>query len=380
MAPFGALTSSSEGSSLTAAGWAFEGLGHPSVRRETSISPESRLLGLPQGEAVPPHFGDSSPPIDIDALAQLHAAVLLECELRVDPAYLHRHQSECTPPSLRLTASMRRMGLGWLVEVGLDQGLTQETLALAASLLDRFMSLSRGVKTTQFQMLCCACLLVAAKHEEELHPAVGELTSLSAGSFTAAELRAAELAVLQMLSFRVNCPTSYTFLLLLARLLDLSPRSRALACYLTELAMLEYGVLGYAPSQIATAAVVLAGLRLGEALPRPALQACLELLPGVSDREEPSEMVRNHRSSAALQPLLRALLALHQSAYVAPAGSEAATIRDKFRAFEWQGAGTIKPFERLPQAYVRLLVPSYDASAYWCESDDGSGLVPRHEQ
>ncbi|KAK2076346.1 hypothetical protein QBZ16_000871 [Prototheca wickerhamii] len=333
--PPGVLASSSEGSSLTALSWAYDDL---ATMRESSISPESRLLGF----ALP-----DEPALDPETLAQLRAAIRLEAELRPDCAYLQRHQLASVSPALQLSSSMRRMGLGWLVEVSMDQGLTQETLALAAALLDRFMSRSRGVRTTQLQLLCCACLLVAAKHEEELHPAVSELTSLSAGSFAEEELRAAELAVLETLDFRINSPSSYTFLLLLARLLDLGPRVRALACYLTELAMLEYAALRYAPSQVAMAAVLLASLRLGEPLPRRALHACLAALPGASaERDE---------ACAPLQPLVSALLALHQAAHAAPDGSEAAVVRDKFRAYEWQGAATVRPFARLPACAATVL-------------------------
>lgn len=154
----------------------------------------------------------------------------------------------------------------------------------------------QNIPVAKFQLVCTACLLIAAKHEEvgpllvgcsngggrwtpawahalhlwagslrardarvtaavwdvsmpprmplraapprppetqEVHPAVSELTGLSDGSFSEADLRCAELAVLQTLSYRVNCPTLYTFLLLLNRALGLNPRSSALACYLT---------------------------------------------------------------------------------------------------------------------------------------------------
>lgn len=67
----------------------------------------------------------------------------VEAEQRPDSEYLHRHSSSRVAPDARLTAGMRRIGLGWLVEVALDQGLTQEALALAFSMLDRYMSAAK---------------------------------------------------------------------------------------------------------------------------------------------------------------------------------------------------------------------------------------------
>lgn len=56
---------------------------------------------------------------------------------------------------------------------------------------------------------------------------------LGAGAFTAAELLATEVSVLQTLGFRVGAPSAYTFLLLLNAALRPSRRACALACYLT---------------------------------------------------------------------------------------------------------------------------------------------------
>ncbi|KAL6770674.1 hypothetical protein ACKKBF_B32170 [Auxenochlorella protothecoides x Auxenochlorella symbiontica] len=322
----GPLLASSDGSSLTIAAWGGLSVdGHPGAGtswRDSSISPMSRPpLGLEQHPA---------PSIDQDIIGMLSVAYQQEAELRPDAEYLHRHSPTSARHGPRLSAGMRRMGLGWMVEVALDQGLTQEALSLAVSLLDRYMSAAQNIPVAKFQLVCTACLLIAAKHEEEVHPAVSELTGLSDGSFSEADLRCAELAVLQTLSYRVNCPTLYTFLLLLNRALGLNPRSSALACYLTELSMLEYGMLAFAPSHVACSAVALANLYFNEPLPMSAMLATMPYTP------------------ASLLPGMQALLHLHQAAHGAPTGTEAAVVRDKFRAYEWQGAGTVHPFQSLP--------------------------------
>lgn len=192
----GPLLASSDGSSLTIAAWGGLGVdGHPGAGtswRDSSISPMSRPpLGLEQhpapsidqdiigmlrcgGHAVqcfvckvleshqqqgapPPqnkHATRSSlPPPEhpqpVPAPLNPHSAPRAcvrsvayqqEAELRPDAEYLHRHSPTSARHGPRLSAGMRRMGLGWMVEVALDQGLTQEALSLAVSLLDRYMS------------------------------------------------------------------------------------------------------------------------------------------------------------------------------------------------------------------------------------------------
>ncbi|EFN51503.1 hypothetical protein CHLNCDRAFT_18031, partial [Chlorella variabilis] len=61
---------------------------------------------------------------------------------------------------------MRRTAASWLVEVTCEFRLHNETLWLAISLLDRFLSASKGVPRTQLQLVGVACMLIAAKHEE----------------------------------------------------------------------------------------------------------------------------------------------------------------------------------------------------------------------
>ena len=55
--------------------------------------------------------------------------------------YLVRHSCE-HQPDLFIDASMRGIAVSWLVEVCVDTGLHQETLFLATSLLDRFLSVT----------------------------------------------------------------------------------------------------------------------------------------------------------------------------------------------------------------------------------------------
>lgn len=62
-----------------------------------------------------------------------------ELKLLPDPDYMLNHGAE-HQPKLYIDQTMRTIVISWLVEVACEYELHQETLFLAAALLDRFMS------------------------------------------------------------------------------------------------------------------------------------------------------------------------------------------------------------------------------------------------
>lgn len=65
----------------------------------------------------------------------------LEAELRPSADYMAGHGFEYQP-ALFIDEGMRRIAVSWLVEVSCESCLHQETLFLATSLLDRFLSIT----------------------------------------------------------------------------------------------------------------------------------------------------------------------------------------------------------------------------------------------
>jgi hypothetical protein len=90
--------------------------------------------------------------------------------------YLHHTQQE-------VDAHKRLVLVDWLIEVVDEFLLSQESLYLAISLLDRFLSL-HAVPRCQLQLLGVTCLWVASKYEEVLPPA---LQVRSKGRYAAAK-------------------------------------------------------------------------------------------------------------------------------------------------------------------------------------------------
>lgn len=65
-----------------------------------------------------------------------------ELSLLADPDYMQNHSADYQPKNYT-DQSMRMIVISWLVEVAAEYELHQETLFLAAALLDRFMSLAK---------------------------------------------------------------------------------------------------------------------------------------------------------------------------------------------------------------------------------------------
>lgn len=65
-----------------------------------------------------------------------------ELSLLADPDYMQNHGADHQPKNY-IDQSMRMIVISWLVEVACEYELHQETLFLAAALLDRYMSLAK---------------------------------------------------------------------------------------------------------------------------------------------------------------------------------------------------------------------------------------------
>ena len=65
-----------------------------------------------------------------------------ELQLQISPHYLKFH-GQTVLPDLFLDSCMRKTALSWLVEVSCEYNFHQETLFLSASLMDRFLSVTK---------------------------------------------------------------------------------------------------------------------------------------------------------------------------------------------------------------------------------------------
>ena len=231
----------------------------------------SSVLGatpLPEWPPLPPpRTALAPPPADATWASSDDVATLLAnlraCEneswARAEHDYIEtRHGADAAPGGGHLDPSMRSLTVSWMVEVAAEYGLHTETLAVAVSLLDRFLSAARRVHRSALQLAALAALLVATKHEEAAFPPAAELATLAGGGCAGGDVVRMEAAMLQAVGFRVAAPTPAAALALLARHAAAPPAIVARATYLLELALLAYEALVHAPSALAAAAIVLA--------------------------------------------------------------------------------------------------------------------------
>jgi hypothetical protein len=253
---------------------------------------------------------------------------------------------------------MRAIVVSWLSEVAAEFALQQETLFSAVSLLDRFLSATDAVPRGVLQLAAVACAMVAVKQDEVGGPTVDELVDVAAGCFRREDLLRMERILLDALAWRVRAPTAYTFLHLIGQALPLGlqPAAAALACYLTELAGLDYATLAAPPSAVAGAALLLA-------------QQATAAGAGVQWREvalltghAPGDLARLAEHLLGLQRAAERdaqLQEQQQDKQLQPAPS--AFVREKYAAQAWLCASVARPpLEALaepPPELLPLVVP-----------------------
>lgn len=157
-----------------------------------------------------------------------------------------------------ITHSMRTILVDWLVEVSEEYKLHGETLALAVSYIDRFLSFMSVVRA-KLQLVGTAALFIAAKYEEIYPPDVGEFVYITDDTYTKTQVLRMEQLILKVLSFDLTVPTSLVFTNLYCVMNDLPDKVKFLTMYICELSLLDADpYLTYVQSEIAAGALALA--------------------------------------------------------------------------------------------------------------------------
>ncbi|CAL8261750.1 unnamed protein product [Lota lota] len=157
-----------------------------------------------------------------------------------------------------ITASMRAILVDWLVEVGEEYKLQNETLYLAVNYIDRFLS-SMSVLRGKLQLVGTAAMLLASKFEEIYPPEVAEFVYITDDTYTKKQVLRMEHLVLKVLSFDLAAPTINQFLSQYFLHHAVNKRVESLAMYLAELSLVDSEpFLKYLPSHTAAAALLLA--------------------------------------------------------------------------------------------------------------------------
>jgi len=221
-----------------------------------------------------------------------------------------------------ITFTMRSILIDWLIEVGEEYKLGTETLFLAVSYIDRFLS-HMSVQRAKLQLVGTACMFIAAKYQEIYPPDVTEFCYITDDTYTKRQVLRMEQLVLSVLNWNVAPPTAYFFVNFWAGLAGCGPRTTAMAQYLTELTMIDgEAFMPFAPSIIASAAVALARHTLGLA----------------AWEEEP--MVT--KTGYSVDDFKECLIRLHETFERAPEMAQQA-VREKYKNASYYSVSEVKP-------------------------------------
>ncbi|KAL0921789.1 hypothetical protein M5K25_008898 [Dendrobium thyrsiflorum] len=155
-----------------------------------------------------------------------------------------------------ISANMRGILVDWLVEVAEEYKLVSDTLYLAVSYVDRFLSCNT-VEKQKLQLLGISCVLIASKYEEIEPPNVDDFCDITDNTYTKKEVVEMEAKILKFLNFEMGNPTVKSFLRNFIKAGAEDKKSDLLANYLAELSLLDYDCIRFLPSMIAASIVFL---------------------------------------------------------------------------------------------------------------------------
>ncbi len=156
-----------------------------------------------------------------------------------------------------ITEKMRGILIDWLVEVHLKYKLNPETLFLTVNIVDRFLS-KNIIMRTRLQLVGVSAMLIASKYEDIFPPEVADFEYISDKAFTKKEIADMESQILNSLNFSLGISSTYRFIEFYKIILNLYETIFYLAWYLIELALIDYNMIKYRPSQIAVSACFIA--------------------------------------------------------------------------------------------------------------------------
>ena len=150
-----------------------------------------------------------------------------------------------------INEQMRAILIDWLVEVHYRFRLKSETLFQTVWIIDTYLSLIQ-ITRAKLQLLGIASLLISCKSNEIYYPQLNEFTDITDGAYVKSELINMEKKVLKILDFNIIAPTPNDFYNIIAKAFCFDQRQFYLGKYFLESALIDYRMLKYTPSVIAS--------------------------------------------------------------------------------------------------------------------------------
>ncbi|XP_032069637.1 G2/mitotic-specific cyclin-B1 [Thamnophis elegans] len=170
-----------------------------------------------------------------------------------------------------ITGNMRAILIDWLVQVQMKFKLLQETMYMTVAIIDRFLQNNKIAKR-MLQLVGVTAMFIASKYEEMFPPEIGDFAYVTDHTYTSLQIRQMEMKILRSLDFNLGRPLPLHFLRRASKIGEADIEQHSLAKYLMELALVDYEMVHYPPSQIAAAAFCLSTKVLEEGEWTPLLQ------------------------------------------------------------------------------------------------------------
>mmetsp|Transcript_17831 Transcript_17831/g.69136 ORF Transcript_17831/g.69136 Transcript_17831/m.69136 type:complete len:356 (+) Transcript_17831:123-1190(+) len=178
-------------------------------------------------------------------------------------AFLKEKEKHCRIPAdflahqKEVTGKHRDVLVAWMAKAYRELRLLSETLFLAVDIVDRVLA-SGPVSRKKVHLLGCAALIIASKYEETFAPPLEDFHEVSGRTFTDDDFIKMEKVLLNRIGFNLCIPASVQFLRRYSKAARSDSKTHTLSKYLTELSMTSHTMVGFLPSEIAAAAVLLA--------------------------------------------------------------------------------------------------------------------------
>ena len=162
-----------------------------------------------------------------------------------------------------ITEKMRIMVIDWLIDIHFKFQLFPETLYLAVNIMDRYLAQVNILKS-KLELVGVTVLFIACKYEEITPPEIKEFQYIGEKIYSKDEIVDMEGKILVALSIELSIISPLRFLERYGRLALFDDKNFFLAKYLLEIALMDYKMLRYPPSQIVCATIFLINKNLNK--------------------------------------------------------------------------------------------------------------------
>ena len=155
-----------------------------------------------------------------------------------------------------INEKMRKILLDWLIDVHAKFKLTTETLFLTINIIDRYLS-KKSINRKYLQLLGVTSMLIASKYEDIYPPEIKDFIFMTDNAYTKDELIKMENDILDKIQFNMTYPTSFRFLEIFRKILNLKEIDCYRCRFLLEIALFDYNCCHFSPSLIAATSIFL---------------------------------------------------------------------------------------------------------------------------